>query len=462
MAYLHRLIFVALVLLSSWLPSTSYASFPATSTTTCPSGTCTEYSFSLGGWHSTVSAAADAMAQGMNNSSSYAGVGAGGARSYRVGSVSGSTANFDMNSGGGWNITFYSYTATQRSVTAAYSCPVGSTLSGSTCTCNGGLTQSGNTCVDPTAKKCTDAKDGVDLFTGFKSLPTFGASFCPSDGAASACASKVSGGFCVVKAGVKTCTHEVTYTGGTCTPPAPSTTEPNPTPTVCKGTYGQVNGVDVCLPIGTDPAATVETAKKTETTTTPPDGTPSTTTTTDEKATCIGSMCTTEKTTTTTGPDGLPKTTTEKKSESKDDFCKTNPRDPQCVTSSFGGSCSASFTCDGDAIMCAISREQHVRNCKLFDDVSSDEAKLYDAQKNKTGSQTGDLPGSETIAIGSSSFDTSDAIGGGSGCISDKSVTVAGKVVSIPFSSVCAHLAMLGNILLAVSYLLAGRILVRG
>lgn len=449
MAHFHRLIFVALVLLSSWLPSTSYASFPATLTPGV-----TNYTWRVYGNGACPTSSASATCDCAVS-----------AYPFRDVSVTGATSAVcygRWSSGGAASNTQPLIAQVTSTTPDTYSCPANSTLSGSTCTCNGGLAQSGNTCVDPTAKKCTDAKDGVDLFTGFKSLPTFGASFCPSDGAASACASKVSGGFCVVKAGVKTCTHEVTYTGGTCTPPAPSQTEPNPTPTPCKGTYGQVNGVDVCIPLGSDPSATVETAKKTETTTTPPDGTPSTTTTTDEKATCIGSMCTTEKTTTTTGPDGLPKTTTEKKSESKDDFCKVNPRDPQCVTSSFGGSCSAGFKCDGDAVMCAIAREQHVRNCKLFDDVSSVEAELYDVQKNKAGSQTGDLPGSETIAIGASSFDTSDAIGGGSGCIADKSVTVAGTVVSIPFSSVCGHLAMLGNILLVVSFLLAGRIVVRG
>jgi hypothetical protein len=309
--------------------------------------------------------------------------------------------------------------------------------------------------------KCNEAKGGVDLFDGFSSLPTVGASFCPSNGDASSCASTVVGGFCVIKAGVKKCTYEVKYGGGVCTPPAPTPTE-SPVPTPCKGTYGQVNGVDVCLPPGSDPSVTVETGKKTEITTTPPGGGGSTTTAEEGTSSCIGSQCTTTTTKTTTGPDGVSSTTTETRSESKDDFCKNNPRSPQCITSSFGGSCAAAFTCDGDAVMCAITREQHTRNCKLFDDNTSVEAQLYGSEKNKSGSQTGSLPGSESVAISSSSFDTSDAIGGGSGCISDKSVTVAGSVVTIPFSTVCGHLAMLGNILLAVSFLLAGRIVVRG
>lgn len=67
----------------------------------------------------------------------------------------------------------------------------------------------------------------------------------------------------------------------------------------------------------------------------------------------------------------------------------------------------------------------------------------------------------ENVSIGPASFDTSDAIGGGS-CIADKSVTIAGSSISIPFSSVCGHLAILGNVLLAVSFLLAVRIVTRG
>lgn len=46
-------------------------------------------------------------------------------------------------------------------------------------------------------------------------------------------------------------------------------------------------------------------------------------------------------------------------------FCASNPSTPLCKTSSWGGSCGA-FACDGDAVQCAIAREQHTRNCALF------------------------------------------------------------------------------------------------
>jgi hypothetical protein len=127
--------------------------------------------------------------------------------------------------------------------------------------------------------------------------------------------------------------------------------------------------------------------------------------------------------------------------------------------SGFGGSCMAGFACEGDAIQCAIAREQYARNCKMFDD-SSAESDLYNANKGKTGNQTGDLPGNETISL-TGRIDTSDPLGGG-GCIGDLSVTVWGQGVSLPLSNLCQYLAMLGNILVAVSMLMAARIVTRG
>lgn len=127
--------------------------------------------------------------------------------------------------------------------------------------------------------------------------------------------------------------------------------------------------------------------------------------------------------------------------------------------SGFGGTCMAGFACEGDAIQCAIASEQYARNCKLFDDESA-ESKLYNENKGKTGNQTGDLPGNETISI-TGRIDTSDAIGGG-GCFGDLSVTVWGTSVSLPLSNLCQYLAMLGNILVAVSMLMAARIVTRG
>lgn len=129
--------------------------------------------------------------------------------------------------------------------------------------------------------------------------------------------------------------------------------------------------------------------------------------------------------------------------------------------SSFGGSC-AGFTCTGDAIQCAMAKEQHVRNCKIFDDTDNPLAVLYREQSGKEGSQTGDLPGNRSVNIGPGNFDTSDALGGGTAGLHDVVVTVWNKPVTLPFSKVNPFLEYLGLLNVALSFLLAGRIVSRG
>lgn len=127
--------------------------------------------------------------------------------------------------------------------------------------------------------------------------------------------------------------------------------------------------------------------------------------------------------------------------------------------SGFGGNCMAGFACEGDAIFCAMSREQYARNCALFD-TPSDESKLYQENKGKEGNQTNDLPGNETIDL-SGRIDTTNALGAGA-CFPDLNVTVYGQSITLPISVVCPWLGTLGQILVAVSLLLAARIVMRG
>lgn len=126
--------------------------------------------------------------------------------------------------------------------------------------------------------------------------------------------------------------------------------------------------------------------------------------------------------------------------------------------SSFGGQCEA-VACEGDAIQCAIARDQYRRSCQLMEKESA-ESQLYATNKGKEGNQTGSLPGNETVSL-QGRIDTSDALGGG-GCFGDLNVTVWNTSVSLPLSSLCQYLAMLGNILVGVSMLMAARIVTRG
>lgn len=132
--------------------------------------------------------------------------------------------------------------------------------------------------------------------------------------------------------------------------------------------------------------------------------------------------------------------------------------------SSFGGNCAAGFACTGgDAIQCAIAKEQYVRNCKLFDDKSSPEAQRYlTAVTAPPSNATDGLPGNETVNLGPSRFDQTDSLGVGGSGMSDLTVVVMGSSISLPFSRINPYLAMFGNVLVAVSLILAARIVARG
>lgn len=119
--------------------------------------------------------------------------------------------------------------------------------------------------------------------------------------------------------------------------------------------------------------------------------------------------------------------------------------------SSFGGQCAAT-QCDGDAIQCAIAREQYRRNCAMFDE-KTPESELYHASKSKTGNQTGDLPGNTTIAFGADKYDSTNLLGAGS-CIGDVTVGVLGKSVTLEMSRVCPFLEWFRLALLAVGAVL--------
>lgn len=259
-----------------------------------------------------------------------------------------------------------------------------------------------------------------------------------------------------------TATVDSSCTPGTSNSPPtlPPTQEP------CKdGFTGQVNGVDVCVSVRPDSGV-----GSTTTTTSTNNGTETQAVTTQNQTQCANGVCTTTTTTTTTTTNNstgatTTGTTTGSTSQSQEGFCLANEDSKLCSDgtedgSSFTGSCTTEFVCEGDAIQCAIAREQHKRACKMFDD-ESPESKLYEDNKGKEGNQTGDLPGNETISL-TGRINSSDALGAGSAGVSDLQVTVWGQSISLPFSQINPYLAHLGNVLLAVSFLIAVRIVARG
>jgi len=251
-----------------------------------------------------------------------------------------------------------------------------------------------------------------------------------------------------------------------CTLGPGETPKPAPPKEKCPNGYtGTVNGVEVCVNKRPDSGVGDDTKETEEN-----DGTDTKKTKTDSRTECKNGVCTTTTTTTittTNNSTGASTTTsnTTVSTQGQKGFCAENPGVKICDTgeddgSAFGGSCGSGFTCEGDAIQCAIAQEQHRRACKLFDD-TSEESQLYQSNKGKEGNQTTNLPGNETVNI-AGRIDSSDALGASSAGIADLNVTVLGESITLPFSMLNPYLSALGNLLLAVSFLLALRIVARG
>lgn len=224
---------------------------------------------------------------------------------------------------------------------------------------------------------------------------------------------------------------------------------------------GTVNGVQVCSP----PSNTI--TSPTNTTATPPTAgasapaipnAPAGTTSATEQTACADGTCTTTTQFKDASGNPLGSTTKDKPITS---FCQENPKAPGCkevVEGTFGGSCGA-FTCTGDAVQCALTKEVYKQNCLL--NATTSESALYDTAKTKTGDVTATLPGNSTVNIGSASFDTSDSIGG-KACIGDVTGTVFGATVTLPFGTyVCPHAQNLRLILLALGFIIGYVVIAR-
>lgn len=255
-----------------------------------------------------------------------------------------------------------------------------------------------------------------------------------------------------------------TLPSGTATVPSGTqTTTTRADPPECPGGQpGYVNGKKVCIPFDANtPMVSDKTSVKTE------DGVDGskTTTSTVSKTSCAAGNCTTRDVVTVvvTGPGGSVTSSTTAgtvgQSLTKGDYCAQKPGSPECkggAGGSFGGECSTGFTCDGDAVLCATAKAANAQVCLLSK--ASDESALYET--SKSGTSTGIT--NVNVGISSASFDASNALGTGGACIADMTTTIAGQVLTLPFSNVCPYLQHLGTLLLALSWLTAISIVGRG
>jgi len=123
----------------------------------------------------------------------------------------------------------------------------------------------------------------------------------------------------------------------------------------------------------------------------------------------------------------------------------------------------AAVTCTGDAIQCYVAQQAAQLNCRqqadtdaLNKDASTALAKSILAGNDPLGST---LP---TIANGAHismpSLDSSGFLGGGA-CFADKTFTLQGRSIVIPFSSVCQYLIAFRYVIMIVALLASFRML---
>lgn len=145
------------------------------------------------------------------------------------------------------------------------------------------------------------------------------------------------------------------------------------------------------------------------------------------------------------------------------DFCDKNPKSPICkqgADSTWAGSCAAPPACSGDAIQCSIAAQALKTACALSPDPSQ-ESRLYDSEKTKTGSVMAGLPGESNVTFNASSFDQTNFLGSASG-MGDITIVVMGRTIVLPFSTVNIWLERLGIIMQACTFILCYRIVSRG
>lgn len=262
------------------------------------------------------------------------------------------------------------------------------------------------------------------------------------------------------------------------------TTKPDgtsPDPSACSGGgvpyKGTVNGKPVTACGSPSKTTTTDSSQKdssstrTESGGTPTSGSSSETKTT--KTTCADGKCTTTTTKSdstgggTSSPGGSESSGTETKTESQADYCKDNPAQPICKQdgeSTFGGSCGA-FSCDGDAIQCAIAREQHQRNCEFFEDTKA-LPQVGVGQGATDGTGSGDFVNSEdssVFSLASYIQQFENTVNLPSTCIQDLVIPFAGNQVVIPFSEYCDSLRAVGyagngiTMIIALNMVFGGR-----
>ncbi|OGS67724.1 MAG: hypothetical protein A2Z87_06180 [Gallionellales bacterium GWA2_54_124] len=137
-------------------------------------------------------------------------------------------------------------------------------------------------------------------------------------------------------------------------------------------------------------------------------------------------------------------------------YCIDHPDANICQTNVINAACG-SFNCSGDAIQCAIAKDQFDLHCKLANEQN---ANLDIGKRMIDGTDTSvrnpaDVANRSTFSIGS--LDMSSPIA--AKCPDDVVFTVMGKSSTLPLSLWCPYLALVGNVFMALSLVAAAKII---
>ena len=144
--------------------------------------------------------------------------------------------------------------------------------------------------------------------------------------------------------------------------------------------------------------------------------------------------------------------------EDPNDPCKDNPNAAGCVDRSFDGSCEGMFVCNGDAIQCAIAKEQHRRNCEFFEAKSAASELGQKVIEGTPEPVVGDPRTSpEVVDVGAAMSGVS--MQGGGTCPLPSSLSVAGHSISLPQAAGCDLFQKLGYLLVAITSIACVRII---
>lgn len=491
MAYFYRLIgyLGAALLLTFSFSGTAQA---YTSSVSCASPPCYEYRAAVdgAGWYPKAEGAAPDITSQINADPSFA--------TYFLSGCDIGVCTWGgkyAQAWGGGDTAPYKYTFQRRNALAG--CANGGTLSGSSCVCPAGATDTGSACAlgNPEADNCASLASLQNVITmGVDGGPNFirivAAAGAAPLGSGTVCrtggAGMPAGRGCLAEfvrdisttdaSGAYVSSGQALYRDGKaaapCTPSgaagAASTDKPQAVPQLCKGQSGSVNGVDVCLPYSSITKPVV-TDKVVTNTTVGSDGQPVDTIKTDS-TTCSAGICKTDSVVTVSGGGSSSSSTstpgstpgTSSVTQPKGDFCKGNPSSLQCgggnSGSGFGGSCKSGFTCDGDAVSCAAAAAVNKASCSLLQ-IESVEGYGAPALAAAGVDKPSDSPVNNKRSIDVSSFIVKSNPFSGA-CPADYPINIPHVgPIAVPLSAYCGVFTFLGNVLLGLS-LLSGAVII--